>query len=245
MKYESRVLWELGIWKAKILRPAGHLNHWANLLQQKINAKIPQKVHDVITRAIKEMVQVVLLGSQLTNSKAQTGMSLLHREALVKQLIKSYQKTGAAEGGITGYGGFLMSLADFPLLLSIKIKLLFSMAAYYGYDTRQYKERLFMLYIFQMAFSNRALRLETLQKIENWDTYAETLAPDLNEFDWQTFQQQYRDYIDLAKLAQMLPVVGAAVGAFTNYKLIQNLGKTAMMAYRLRYFNAQALLKQS
>ncbi len=41
-------------------------------------------------------------------------MSLIHREALVKDKIESYGKTGAAEGGITGAGGFLMSLADFP-----------------------------------------------------------------------------------------------------------------------------------
>ncbi|NLK44793.1 MAG: EcsC family protein, partial [Tissierellia bacterium] len=30
----------------------------------------------------------------------------------------------------------------------------------------------------------------------------------MNQFDWRTFQQEYRDYIDLAKLAQMLPGVG-------------------------------------
>ena len=34
----------------------------------------------------------------------------------------------------------------------------------------------------------------------------------MNQFDWRTFQQEYRDYIDLAKLAQMLPGVGAVVG---------------------------------
>ncbi|NLV88207.1 MAG: EcsC family protein [Tissierellia bacterium] len=56
----------------------------------------------------------------------------------------------------------------------------------------------------------------------------------MNQFDWRTFQQEYRDYIDLAKLAQMLPGVGAVVGFFTNGKLIHKLGETAMNSYRMR-----------
>jgi hypothetical protein len=43
----------------------------------------------------------------------------------------------------------------------------------------------------------------------------------------------------LAKLAQRLPFVGAAVGAIANYKLIEKLGKTAIMSYRMRYFSLQ------
>ena len=49
------------------------------------------------------------------------------------------------------------------------------------------------------------------------------------------------DYIDLAKMAQLLPFVGAAVGAVANYKLIEQLGDTAMNCYRLRYFAAGAV----
>ncbi|RYF21417.1 MAG: EcsC family protein, partial [Flavobacteriales bacterium] len=52
-------------------------------------------------------------------------------------------------------------------------------------------------------------------------------------------QQEYRDYIDLAKLAQLLPVVGAAVGAVANYQLIKKLGKTAMMSYSMRLLKAE------
>ena len=73
----------------------------------------------------------------------------------------------------------------------------------------------------------------------DWDDKAHKLPTNIDEFDWLTFQQQYRDYIDLAKLAQMLPFIGAAVGAVANYKLIEKLGKTAMMSYRMRYFSVQ------
>ncbi|MDX5437118.1 MAG: EcsC family protein, partial [Pontibacter sp.] len=45
----------------------------------------------------------------------------------------------------------------------------------------------------------------------------------------------YRDYIDLAKMAQMIPMIGAPVGAVVNYRLISKLGKTAKNAYRMRW----------
>lgn len=53
-------------------------------------------------------------------------------------------------------------------------------------------------------------------------------------FDWRIFQQEYRDYIDIAKMLQMVPGIGAVVGAYANYKLMDKLGNTAMNAYRLR-----------
>ena len=59
---------------------------------------------------------------------------------------------------------------------------------------------------------------------------------DINQFDWRNFQQEYRDYIDLAKMAQLIPGIGAVVGVVVNYKLINQLGKTAMNAYRMRLF---------
>ena len=68
----------------------------------------------------------------------------------------------------------------------------------------------------------------------NWDNKSAELPEDINQFDWQTFQQEYRDYLDLAKMAQLIPVIGAPVGFVVNYRLINILGLTAMNAYRLR-----------
>ena len=43
--------------------------------------------------------------------------------------------------------------------------------------------------------------------------------------DWEKFQTEYRDYIDLAKMLQLVPVIGAPVGAYANYQLLQRLEK--------------------
>lgn len=239
MTYEQKIASELEFWKFKILQKPSLLSKVTDKVQKKINSVIPDKVHQAITAAIKQMVKAVLFGSTFTTSKPVTDLTLMHREALIKQKIENYKNTGAAEGGITGAGGFLMSLADFPLLLGIKMKMLFDIAAIYGYDVKDYRERLFILHIFQLAFSSKEESQQVFIKMQDWEYKAHQLPTNIDEFDWLTFQQQYRDYIDLAKLAQMLPFVGAAVGAVANYKLIEKLGKTAMMSYRLRYFSLQ------
>ena len=160
--------------------------------------------------------------------------SLQYREAFIKKQIDIYKKTASAEGAITGAGGILLGLADFPLLLGIKLKLLFEIAALYGYDARDYRERLYILYVFQLAFSSRKRQKEVFAYMAEWSTYIKALPQNVEEFDWRTFQQEYRDYIDLAKMAQLIPVIGAAVGAIANYRLIDKLGITAMNCYRMR-----------
>jgi len=63
----------------------------------------------------------------------------------------------------------------------------------------------------------------------------------MQEFDWRNFQQEYRDYIDLAKLLQLVPGIGAVVGAYVNHKLTEKLGEFAMQAYRMRVMNSLEL----
>jgi uncharacterized protein (DUF697 family) len=233
--YKEKINIELEFWKREIIEKPSLFNKLTNNIQNKINSYIPEKVHTAITVTIKKMVQAVLYGSTYTTSMVPAlEVSLMHREALVKQKIDNYCKTGAAEGGITGAGGFLMSMADFPVLIGIKMKMLFEIAALYGFNVKDYKERLYILYIFQLAFSSQHGRTKIFMHMENWDQKLHILPENSENFDWKTFQQEYRDYIDLAKMAQLLPVVGAAVGAVANYQLIKKLGKTAMQAYRMR-----------
>nr|WP_255607276.1 EcsC family protein [Pedobacter polysacchareus] len=222
-------------WKRKMRLKPSFFNKITNNVQKKINSYIPEKIHTAITVTIKNMIKGVLYGSTYTTSSMPAlEMSLVHREALVKQKIDNYCKTGAAEGGITGAGGFLMSMADFPILIGIKMKLLFEIAALYGFDVKDYRERLYLLYIFQLAFSSQQGRTKVFMHLENWEDKLHILPENVDNIDWKTLQQEYRDYIDLAKLAQLLPVVGAAVGAIANYQLIKQLGETAMQAYRMR-----------
>jgi hypothetical protein len=124
-------------------------------------------------------------------------------------------------------------------LLGIKLKLLFDIGALYGYPGEDYKERIYLLHVFQLAFSSDAHRLDVYRRISDWRTYSQQLPASLDQFDWRTYQQEYRDYIDLAKLAQLLPIIGAPVGVIVNNRLVRRLGRTATNAYRMRWFDDQ------
>lgn len=241
--YENSAYQELLFWQRKIQKKPSFTNQLAKNIQTRINSYIPEKVHKGITVTIQKMVEGVLFGAKYTNPDIRTDGSLQLREALVKERIEFYRKTASAEGAITGAGGILLAFADFPLLIGIKLKLLFEIAALYGYDVRNYKERVYILYIFQLAFSSQQGRNEVYKHIQNWQGYSSTLPDNVSEFDWRSFQQEYRDYIDLAKMAQLIPVIGAAVGAVVNYRLINQLGETAMMCYRMRKMSALKILK--
>ena len=235
--YQKQALVELKRWQRMMLSKPGFFSRLSKSAQKKINSYIPEKVHQAITTVIEKMVRTVLWGAGFNSPKPLLHADLFSREEMVRRKIKNYRTSAAIEGGITGAGGLLLGLADFPILLAIKIDLLFQIAAIYGIDTKNYKERVYVLHIFELAFSSQEHRNQVYSKIENWQEYVHSLPDDINQFDWRSFQQEYRDYLDLAKMAQLIPIIGAPVGFIVNYRLLKKLGETAMYAYRMRILN--------
>jgi len=233
-RYQKEVFAQLSLWQKKMVRRPSLFNKLSKKVQTKINSWIPEKVHSAITSTIKQMIRGVLFGAKYTTAKPLLNKSLEVREAAIQERIKAYKSTAAIEGGITGAGGLLLGLADFPILIAIKIKLLFDIAALYGYDVKDYKERLYVLHIFELAFSSHSHRKDVYLKMLNWEEYSRDLPADIEQFDWRSLQQEYRDFIDLAKMAQLVPLIGAPVGVVVNYRLVRKLGITAMNAYRMR-----------
>lgn len=231
---DSLAFRELMVWQKKMLRRPSLFNNLSKKIQTKINTWIPEKVHNAITVAIKQMVRAVLFGAKYTTSNPLSDVSLQICEEAVQKKIKWYKNSAAVEGGITGAGGILMGLADFPVLIGFKIKLLFEIASLYGFDINDYKERVYLLHIFELAFSSDSHRKSVYLKMIDWAEKSKKLPKDIDQFDWRNFQQEYRDYIDLAKMAQLVPLIGAPIGVFVNYNLIKKLGITAMNAYRMR-----------
>ncbi|MEO7394511.1 MAG: EcsC family protein [Chitinophagaceae bacterium] len=232
--YQKKIEVELKLWQRRMCRGQTFAGNLSKSIQDKINSVIPAKVHKAITVTIKQMVRAVLFGSSYTVPKNTNYSSIEETEIAILQKINNYKKTAAVEGGLTGAGGILLGFVDFPVLLGIKIKLLFDIAAMYGFDVKDYKERLYILYIFQLAFSSQKFRKNIYKKMENWDQEIMEVPDDIHGFDWQSFQQEYRDHIDLVKMAQLIPGIGAVIGLVANYQLIKKLGTTAMNAYRMR-----------
>lgn len=230
--YEQQAWRELEAWKVRMRRRPSVGAYLSRAVQRRINRAIPEKVHRTLTAVVRSMVRGVLFGAEHTQFRRHRPAPLEETEARVRLLIRRYGRTAAAEGGVTGAGGILLGLADFPLLLAIKMKLLFDIATHYGFDVSDYRERVYILQVFGLAFSTGSHRQALFGELEGWQ--GQRMPATLEAFPWQTFQQEYRDFIDLQKMAQLIPGIGAVVGVVVNWKLIRRLGETAMMAYRMR-----------
>ncbi|KUO74031.1 MAG: ABC transporter-associated protein EcsC [Desulfosporosinus sp. BRH_c37] len=239
LTYEDHVRGELDRWVRKLLKRPGLLERTSKVLQTKVNDKIiPKKVHTVITATVKGLVKSVVFGlDYIPKSPPLERVPLQERDQLAELLLSKYRKIAAAEGAGTGAGGFALAIADFPALIAIKMKFLFELAHIYGFSTNDYRERLFLLYIFQLTFSSQEKRHELFRVISKWEKNMDNWPGEkgyLEQIDWEHFQREYRDAIDFRKTLQLVPGLGTVVGAWANYGLVDELGTVGMNCYRLR-----------
>ena len=235
--YEELIRAELDRWEKKLLQRPGLLERTSKIIQTKINDKIiPEKVHTVITATVKGLVKSVVFGLDFIPKSPPLYESTLREcDEKALRLISKYKKIAAAEGAGTGAGGIVLSIADFPALIAIKMKFLFELAHIYGFSTKDYQERLFLLYVFQLTFSSQEKRPELFKVIQTWQQKNwPTEDRYLQQIDWQQFQREYRDAIDFRKTLQFIPGLGAVMGAWANYGLVDDLGTVGMNCYRLR-----------
>jgi uncharacterized protein (DUF697 family) len=241
--YEQQIAKALRLWEKELLKPPGLLEKTSKAVSQRINQVIPDKVHQTITATVKGIVQTSLFSIEyIPKSPPLAGLTLALRDHKAEELVSLYKKLAAAEGAGTGAGGILLGLADFPILIGIKMKLLFELAHIYGHSTSDYRERLCILNVFQLAFSSQKAKPALFHTIASWHETARALPPAesyAQHIDWKQLQQEYRDTIDLRKMLQLVPGIGAVVGAWANYGLLDELGQVAMNCYRLRWLQEQ------
>lgn len=239
--YEKRVRLSLERWQAEIKwQRAGLLKKWSLHWQRKLDGLIPTKVHDAMAQGVRIGVSSLLSGISLISvdnrSLKQTPTSLEEIDAQLVPLLDKYKKWAAAEGAGTGAGGLILAGVDFPALISIKLKFLQEVALLYGFDIRDKPERVFLLQVFQLAFSSPERRQSNFDTVKHWEetslqqrhTVAESIM-------WRDFYMDYKQYIEFRKLLQILPGIGAVIGAWANHSLMDDLGKAAKHSYQLRY----------
>jgi hypothetical protein len=231
---ETAVRAEVEGWRTRMLKRPGLWDRATRGTQDRINRIIPERVHAIVTSGVEAMTKGILFGSDLVKARPAADGSLAARELRARAMIKTYRTTAGVEGGVAGAGGFVLAAADFPALMAIKVRMLGDVVGAYGWGGDTVRERLFVLHIFHLAFASARRRPEALAKLEAWIDGVEQPEA-VTDYDWRRFQIEYRDYIDLAKLAQLIPVVGAPIGAVVNWRLVDRLGETAMMACRMRW----------
>lgn len=242
-QYEINIQKELALWEKDILSSSGFLEKLSRRVQKKVDSLIPEKIHKTMAGALEMAVNSVLTGIKLIPVNTEKlekakGQSLAQQDREADRIISTYRKIGAAGGAGTGSGGIMMMALDYPALISLKLKMLQELAQAYGHNIREQEERLFLLKVYFLAFSGDMARIKVYREIKNWSP--ENKCGDGGDFgDWREFYSEYKESIEFKKMLQIVPGLGAVVGAWANYSFIDELGRNAKNSYRLRYLKSK------
>ena len=160
-------------------------------------------------------------------------------DALARSMFKQNVVLAAVEGGGAGLGGVFMLAADLPLLLTINLRLIQQVTCAYGFDVSTEEFQPLVLAIFNAAASGTpAARHQALREVS---VAASGLAhghPYTGRVSGTFMAQNRHIPREIAKsllsrkLAQLLPVAGAAVGAGVNYWFTTQTAETTFMLAR-------------
>jgi hypothetical protein len=160
----------------------------------------------------------------------------------VGYLAAKYKALAAAEGAGVGALGGVAILGDIPLLATLALRAVNEFAAYYGFDTSLPSERMFALSVLTLASSPTvAAKQLTLVELSHASAMLSRGAA-LGELQrgasigaFKTSAEALGVRLTKGKLAQLIPIAGAVVGAGFNAWYLNEVTHTAYMLYRERF----------
>jgi hypothetical protein len=159
---------------------------------------------------------------------------------MAKDYFSENAVLAAIQGGGMSLGGPVLLLADVPLLFTINFRLIQQIGACYGFSMRGTEFRPLILAIYNVASSgSNQAKKDALREIS---VAAAAFAHDMDYKGRKaagTFQDQNRHLpreiaknLIGAKLGQMIPLAGIAVGAGVNYWFTSQTAETTYMLFR-------------
>jgi hypothetical protein len=157
-------------------------------------------------------------------------------------LDMKYKSAALGEGAVTGAAGMPGIPADVVLLLGMALRAIGEYATHYGFDVTSQQERLFALNIlgFASSLTDAAKTVAMAQLVRIATGVAKKQAwKELEEHAFvviiQKLAKQLGVRLTKAKLAQFVPVFGAAVGASYNAYYMAKVCNAAYFLYRERF----------
>lgn len=171
-------------------------------------------------------------------------------DPLARSFFSQNTLLAAIEGGGASLGGPLFIAADIPLLFTINFRLLQQVGGAYGFPLRAPEFRPLVVAVFNAAASGSPeAKHEALREL------SVAAAAFAHETGYRgrrlegTFRDQNRHVprelaknLAARKLAQLVPVAGAAVGAGVNYWFTEQTATTAYMLFRALYLERKERL---
>lgn len=256
-------------------RPSGRLQKALGRLGRPLDLLLkasPRKLQDGITSTIHGVLSTVAEGAEAGSSEAalvdelclKAGLELepwerifsvdydvLHRAALEK--LKVAKNMATVQGGVTGVSGAPGLIADIPTLYFLLFRTVHQIAICLGHPANTPRERRYLLQVVNVGHHLELrerrcalLELEELeQEINTRAGTTEDLQRALLAKTVQLLARKLASTLIQRKAAQTVAFVGGAVGAVINRQLVEDVGLTAVHAYRRRFLRQAALLRQS
>ncbi len=173
-------------------------------------------------------------------------LDLEHVDRVVGWLDAKYKGIALVEGAGAGAFGLPGIPPDIAALLTLTLRAIGEYATYYGFDISSQQERLFAMNVLGLASSPtdsaKALAMAQLVRIAQ-DVAKKRTWKQLEQHTFVQVIQQIANAlgnrITKAKLAQILPITGAAVGGGFNAYFTAKICEAAHNLYRERFLAAK------
>lgn len=181
-------------------------------------------------------------GFEVTKGSDIHRLNLKDVDKVVGNLSTKYTTIAGTEGAATGAAGLPGIPADVVALLALNLRAIGEYATYYGYDMNVQHERLFALNVLGLASSptdaSKQIALTQLAKIskdvaqkKTWKQIQENLFAKIIK----NISEKLGQRMTKAKMAQVAPIAGLAVGAGFNAYYTNKVCEAAYYLYRERF----------
>jgi hypothetical protein len=233
------------------------LNPAAKLTARMVPQSIQVKAGQVIEKTLRQTAEagkfsvddkaITKQRSKHLGRKKALGLRLKACDELAKQYWNSHCGYAAAEGAATGVIGLAGFVADIPLILSIAIREIRTIALCYGYSSSDPRETEYVLEVLRLTSSGhgaaRTAGLKTLKELEQKIAHTvpqKKTASTKPDTSLHEFAKSLAIELVQRRALQVVPIAGAVTGAAFNAAYANDVGRTAFMCYRRRFLHEPA-----
>jgi len=259
--YERTVQKQIETWQSGDVSLIAQVLNWAMApMDWVVERVVPEELVDGVDTAISQFLSLlndasswtyepkeVLRVARSKGVQADDIADLRDRDlSLLDAIAKGYASENAVlaavEGGGMGLGGAVLIAADIPLLFGINLRLIQQIGASYGFDVSTPAYAPLVLSIFNVAASgsrqskNQALREVTVAAaaLAQFSDYRGRVSGMFREQN-RHLPREIAKNIAGRKIAQAIPIAGAAIGAGINYWFTTETAESAFMLFRALY----------
>ncbi len=221
---------------------------------KRVEEKIPPKLLDTLNAAFykgfctvfdkgtayiekmydKEKIDLEYDVNNYRVDKAGNSRALRELDRKARRGVLINKALSTAEGAVLGILG--IGLPDIPLFLSVILKTVYEISLNYGYDYQREEEKVYILNLIAFAVLKEEEKKEANERLDKISSAIDsgqeipfTVGEAMNTASGALSQSML-----LAKFIQGFAVIGA-VGAVSNYCVLNEISRAAALKYKKRY----------